>query len=185
MMTTNSSGDSVAAAAAAAAGSPTSTSPMSRSPKPTCRPGQANGSRRCHRFHPQLVLRLIGIRQGNVIHQGGQLPAITAGAGTVEATVLLLLFRVRVIVAKFHRTARIPSLGSLGTILPPHLPPPAGRTSVATATTTAATTASMASMLVIANNVWRVGAVLTCRCAGTSTTRGGVWGWAHFSPTTK
>ena len=169
MTTTSSSGSSTAAAAAAR--SPTSTSPMS--PKPTCRPGQANGSRRCRRFHPQLVLRLVVIRQSNVVHGGGQLLAVTAGA--VVASVLLL--RVRVIVVEFHRTSRIPSFGGLGTILPPPLPTSAGRASVATTATAAATatTASMVFVLVIANNVWRVRAVMTCR-----TTRGRWCRWAHF-----
>ena len=164
-MTTTSSGGS-STATTAAARSPTSTSPMS--PKPTCRPGQANGSRRCRRFHPQLVLRLVVIRQSNVVHGGGQLLAVTAGA--VVASVLLL--RVRVIVVEFHRTSRIPSFGGLGTILPPPLPTSAGRASVATTATAAA---SLLFVLVIANNVWRVSAVMTCR-----TTRGGWCRWAHF-----
>lgn len=173
MMTTSSSGSSTAAAAAR---SPTSTSPMS--PKPTCRPGQANGSRRCHRFHPRVVLRLVVIRQGNVIHGGGQLLAALARGGV--PTVLLVLLRVRVIMVEFHRTTRISSFGCLGTILPSPLPTSAGRTSVAAATaTTAAATASLLFAFVIANNVWRVGAVMTCR-RGTSTARGRWWEWAHF-----
>ena len=84
---------------------------------------------------------------------------------------------------ELQRPTRIPSLGSLGTILPPPLPTSAGCRGGAFG---AAAAASMLLVLVIAI-VWSVGAsavIMTCRCGTTTTTTSTTLRqrprWAHY-----